>query len=221
MKKSLILLPLFLIFVIVIFFILVSQAISKEKKKAIINKNSFVEERIDDIWTIEEGMMGASELLISINGNIIHGDRMRYRLMEDCETINVLTQFSTMKKNPKTERISQLYISAKYIDEDIQVIVPFVNKMPWKEIADVGIEMWVFWVDLGWYTIDKIKEYHKNIDEITLSIKHDALFKADNYLDNKSNSWSTNGMNEAIDRAVNICKLRKTENDKEVLNNLK
>ena len=142
---------------------------------------------------------------------------MRYRLMDDCETINVLTQFSTMKKNPKTERISQLYISAKYIDEDIQVIVPFVNKMPWKEIADVDLEMWVFWVDLGWYTIDKIKEYHKNIDEITLSIKHDALFKADNYLDNKSNSWSTNGMNEAIDRAVNICKLRKPKNNPEVL----
>ena len=217
MKKSLILLPLFLIFAIVIFFILMSKAISKEKEKAITNKNSFVEERIDDIWTIEEGMMSASELLISINGKIIHGDRMRYRLMEDCETINILTQFSTMKKNPKTERISQLYISAKYIDEDIQVIVPFVNKMPWKEIADVDLEMWIFWVDLGWYKIDNLKEYHKNIDEITLSIKHDALFKADKYLDNKSNSWSTNGMNEAIDRAVNICKLRALKNNKVIL----
>jgi len=217
MKKSLILLPLLLILAIVIFFILISQAITKEIENTIIDKNSFVEERIDDIWTIEEGMMGSSELLISINGKIIHGDRMRYRLMDDCETINVLTQFSTMKKNPKTERISQLYISAKYIDEDIQVIVPFVNKMPWKEIADVDLEMWVFWVDLGWYTIYKIKEYHKNIDEITLSIKHDALFKADNYLDNKSNSWSTNGMNEAIDRAVNICKLRTLENNEAIL----
>ena len=217
MKNSLILLPLLLILAILIFSILMSQAISKETENTIIIKNSFVEERIDDIWTIEEGMLGASELLISINGKVVHGDRMRYRLMDDCETINVLTQFSTMKKNPKTERISQLYISAKYIDEDIQVIVPFVNKMPWKEIADVDLEMWVFWVDLGWYTIDKIKEYHKNIDEITLSIKHDALFKADNYLDNKSNSWSTNGMNEAIDRAVNICKLRAPKNNEAIL----
>ena len=216
MKNSLILLPLLLILAIVIFSILMSQAISKEVEKTIIDKNSFVEERIDDKWTIEEGMVDSSELLISINGKIIHGDRMRYRLMNDCETINVLTQFSTMKKNPKTERISQLYISAKYIDEDIQVIVPFVNKMPWKEIADVDLEMWVFWVDLGWYKINNIKEYHNNIDEITLSIKHNSLFKADNYLDNKSNSWSTNGMNEAIDRAVNICKLRTPKNYQEV-----
>ena len=217
MKNSLILLPLLLILAILIFSILMSQAISKETENTIIIKNSFVEERIDDIWTIEEGMLGASELLISINGKIIHGDRMHYRLMEDCETINVLTQFSTMKKNPKTERISQLYVSAKYIEEDIRVLVPFVNKIPWKEIADIDLEMWIFWVDLGWYTIDKIKEYHKNIDEITLSIKHDALFKADNYLDNKSNSWSTNGMNEAIDRAVNICKFRATKNNKAIL----
>ena len=213
MKNSLILLPLFLILAIVIFFIFMTQAISKEKENTITNKNSFVEERIDDTWVIEEGLIDASELLISINGNIIHGDRMRYRLMDDCETINVLTQFSTMKKNPKTEKISQLYISAKYIDEDIQVLVPFVSKMPWKEIADVDLKMWIFWVDLGWYKIDNIKEYHKNIAEITLSIKHNALFKADNYLDNKSNSWSTNGMNEAIDRAVNLCKLRTPKNN--------
>ena len=217
MKNSLILLPLLLILAILIFSILMSQAISKETENTIIIKNSFVEERIDDIWTIEEGMVDASELLISINGKIIHGDRMHYRLMDDCETINVLTQFSTMKKNPKTDRISQLYVSAKYIEEDIQVLVPFVNKIPWKEIADIDLEMWIFWVDLGWYTIDKIKEYHKNIDEITLSIKHDALFKADNYLDNKSNSWSTNGMNEAIDRAVNICKLRAPKNNEAIL----
>ena len=198
-----------------------SQAISKETENTIIYKNSFVEERIDDTWTIEEGMMGSSELLISINGKIIHGDRMHYRLMDDCETINVLTQFSTVKKNPKTDKISQLYVSAKYIDEDIQVLVPFVNKIPWKEIAGIDLEMWIFWVDLGWYTIDKIKEYHKNIDEITLSIKHDALFKADNYLDNKSNSWSTNGMNEAIDRAVNICKLRAPKTMKQYYNHKK
>ena len=217
MKNSLILLPLLLILAIVIFSILMSQAISKETENTIIYKNSFVEERIDDLWTIEEGMVDSSELLISINGKIIHGDRMHYRLMDDCETINILTQFSTMKKNPKTDRISQLYVSAKYIEEDIQVLVPFVNKIPWKEIADIDLEMWIFWVDLGWYTIDKIKEYHKNIDEITLSIKHDALFKADNYLDNKSNSWSTNGMHEAIDRAVNICKLRAPKNNKAIL----
>ena len=157
MKNSLILLPLLLILAIIIFSILMSQAISKETENTIIYKNSFVEERIDDIWTIEEGMVDASELLISINGKIIHGDRMHYRLMDDCETINVLTQFSTMKKNPKTDRISQLYVSAKYIEEDIQVLVPFVNKIPWKEIADIDLEMWIFWVDLGWYTIDKIK----------------------------------------------------------------
>ncbi len=41
MKNSLILLPLLLILAIVIFSILMSQAISKETENTIINKNSF------------------------------------------------------------------------------------------------------------------------------------------------------------------------------------
>ena len=62
----------------------------------------------------------------------------------------------------------KLYVSAKYIEEDINVHIPFVNKMPWKEAAGVDLDMWVFWVDLGWYSIDLIKDYHKNLD-LTLS----------------------------------------------------
>jgi len=217
MKNTPILLPLLLILTMTSFLIVFSQAISKEvKHDEQEGRHSFVEERVDGIWTIEEGMVNDSELLLSINGEIRNGDRLRYRLMNDCEAINVLTQFSTMKENPKTERITKLYISAKYLEEDIQVLVPFVNKMPWKEAAGADLDMWVFWVDLGWYTVDKIKSYHKNIDKITLSIKHDVLFKADNYLDNKDNSWSTNGMHEAMDRAVNICKLRAPKNNKKV-----
>ena len=46
--------------------------------------------------------------------------------------------------------------------------MPFVNKLPWKEIADLDIDMWVFWIDLGWYSADMIKDYHKNIPEINL-----------------------------------------------------
>ena len=217
MKNIPLLLPPVLILTITMFLIILAQAVSKEvKHDEQEDRYSFVEERVDGIWTIEEGMVNDSELLISINGEIINGDRLRYRLMHDCENVNVLTQFSTMKENPKTERITKLYISAKYLEEDIQVLVPFVNKMPWKEAAGVDLDMWVFWVDLGWYTVDNIKSYHENIDKITLSIKHDVLFKADNYLDNKDNAWSTNGMNEAIDRAVEICKSRIPLNTEEV-----
>ena len=105
MKNTPILLPLLLILTMTSFLIVFSQAISKEVKyDKQEGRYSFIEERIDGIWTIEEGMMDASELLISINGKIIHGDRMRYRLMNDCKTINVLTQFSTMKKKSKDRK---------------------------------------------------------------------------------------------------------------------
>ena len=215
-KENTILFPLFVLLTLLCLFIMLAQAFAVTDENTSV-KTSIYEERVDGKWTIEKGMGDRDELLISINGEVVHGDRLRYRLMNDCETINVLTQFSTMKENPKTEKIKKLYVSAKYIEEDINVHIPFVNKMPWKEAAGVNLDMWVFWVDLGWYTIDLIKEYHKNMDEITFSIKHDALFKADNYLDYKTNSWSTNGMNEAIDRAVNICKNINSINTQEVL----
>tara|TARA_Y100000590_G_C15188213_1_gene813969 strand:+ start:225 stop:530 length:306 start_codon:yes stop_codon:yes gene_type:complete len=96
MKNSLILLPLFLLLAIIIFFIFTSQLIAKETANDIQNITTFIEKRVDDTWLIEEGLVDASELLISINGNIIHGDRLRYRLMNDFETINILTHHLKM-----------------------------------------------------------------------------------------------------------------------------
>ena len=91
-----------------IFIIFISQAIRIEDSEEFYQKKyCFIEDRIDDTWTIEEGMNSDKELLISVNGNVIHADRLRYRLMDDCYTINVLTQFSTTKKNPKTENIEK------------------------------------------------------------------------------------------------------------------
>ena len=162
-KENTILFPLFVLLTLLCLFIMLAQAFAVTDANTTV-KTSIYEERVDGKWTIEKGMGDRNELLLSINGEVVHGDRLRYRLMNDCETINVLTQFSTMKENPKTEKIKKLYVSAKYIEEDINVHIPFVNKMPWKEAAGVNLDMWVFWVDLGWYTIDLIKEYHKNMD---------------------------------------------------------
>ena len=225
MKKSLILLPLLLIFAIVIFFIFMSKAISKEvendtKQLELNNEEevySFIEDRVEGLWTIEHGM-NKGEFLISVNAEKTHADRLYFRLMHDCETINVLTSLLSMKNNPKIERIKQLYVSTNYLKEYMLVHVPVVNKLPSEE-SEYDNDAWVFWFDLGWYPVDTIKSWHKDINEITFSIKHDALFKANNYLDNTQNSWSTNGMIEAIDRAVVVCLLKKNLHNQEVLNN--
>ncbi len=79
MKKSLILLPLLLIFAIVIFFIFMSQAISKEvendtKQLGLNNEEedySFIEDRVDGLWTVEHGM-NKGEFLISVNAEKTH-----------------------------------------------------------------------------------------------------------------------------------------------------
>jgi len=225
MKKSLILLPLLYIFAIVIFFILMSPAISKEVEndtKQLRSHNaeedySFIEDRVDGLWTLEHGM-NKDEFLISVNAEKTHADRLYFRLMHDCKTINVLTSLLSMKNNPKIERIKQLYVSTHYLKEYMLVHVPVVNKLPSEE-SEYDNDAWIFWFDLGWYTVSTIKNWHNNINEITFSIQHDALFKANNYLDNTKNSWSTNGMIEAIDRAVGVCLLKTNLHNQEVLNN--
>ncbi|MBJ86499.1 MAG: hypothetical protein CMJ11_07955 [Pelagibacterales bacterium] len=224
MKKSLILLPLLYIFAIVIFFILMSPAISKEVEndtKQLRSHNaeedySFIEDRVDGLWTLEDGM-NKGEFLLSVNAKNTHADRLYFRLMHDCETINVLTSLLSMKNNPKIERIKQLYVSTHYLKEYMLVHVPVVNKLPSEE-SEYDNDAWIFWFDLGWYTVSTIKNWHNNINEITFSIQHDALFKANNYLDNTQNSWSTNGMIEAIDRAVGVC-IKTNIRNQEVLNN--
>ena len=225
MKNIHILLPLFLILTMTSFLIVFSQAISKEveheaeesRYDVIEDDYTFIEDRIDGHWTVEKGM-NKGEVLISVNAEKIHADRLYFRLMHDCETINVLASFLSKKENPKTENIKQLYLSTQYLKEYMLVHVPVVNKLTSEE-SEYDHDAWIFWLDLGWYPADKIKSWHKNIDEITLSIQHDALFKADNYLDNKDNSWSTNGMNEAIDRAIGVCILKELNKNKEVVDN--
>ena len=225
MKKSLILLPLLLIFAIVIFFIFMSQAISKEvendtKQLGLNNEEedySFIEDRVDGLWTVEHGM-NKGEFLISVNAEKTHADRLYFRLMHDCETINVLTSLLSMKNNPKIENIKKFYVSTNYLQEYMLVHVPVVNKLP-SEKSEYDNDAWVFWFDLGWYPVDTIKSWHEDINKITFSIHHDALFKANNYLDNTQNSWSTNGLIEAIDRAVGVCLLKTYLHNQEVLNN--
>ena len=225
MKNTPILLPLLLILTMTSFLIVFSQAISKEveheaeesRYDVIEDDYTFIEDRIDGHWTVEKGM-NKGEVLISVNAEKIHADRLYFRLMHDCETINVLASFLSKKEYPKTENIKQLYLSTQYLKEYMLVHVPVVNKLTSEE-SKYDHDAWIFWLDLGWYPADKIKNWHKNIDEITLSIQHDALFKADNYLDNKDNSWSTNGMNEAIDRAIGVCILKELKKNKEVVDN--
>ena len=108
MKNISILFRPFIIFSFMIILIFISQAVSKENLDEIYKKNySFIEDRIDDKWTIEEGMYNDKEILISVNGNIIHADRLRYRLMDDCDTINVLTHLSAKYKIERGFKILQ------------------------------------------------------------------------------------------------------------------
>ena len=86
-KENTILFPLFVLLTLLCLFIMLAQAFAVTDANTTV-KTSIYEERVDGKWTIEKGMGDRDELLISINGEVVHGDILRYRLMNDCETIH-------------------------------------------------------------------------------------------------------------------------------------
>jgi len=160
--------------------------------------NSF-EERINNHWTIDAGMIEDDVLILSVNGQVTHGDRLQYRMLKDCNTINILTTFITGLTPPKVE--GKLLANAKYNEANIIVSIPFISENSLKDFS-----LHFVWVDLGWYTVDTIKNYYEGVDTIKLTLKDSNIFKTDKYLTTKSNSWTTQGMSEGLDRAVQYCK---------------
>ena len=119
-------------------------------------------------------------------------------MMNNCNSINILTTFITSDISTKIKAKDNLLANAKYNEEDIRVSIPFVtNSGPFHFV----------WVDLGWYSVGKIKNYHQGVDTIKLTLQDRNAFKVDKFLTiNKTNSWTTQGMAEALDRAVQHCK---------------
>ena len=83
MKSIPILLPSLLIFTLTIFLIILSQAISKEvehdtkepEHHKIKENYTYTDDRVDGLWIVEKGM-NEGEMLISVNAEKIHADKL-------------------------------------------------------------------------------------------------------------------------------------------------
>ena len=191
-KENTILFPLFVLLTLLCLFIMLAQAFAEP------DDNFIFEERKDNQWTIDKAMMPNDVLVLSVNGQVTHGDRLQYRMMNNCNSINILTTFITGDISTNIKAKDNLLANAKYNEEDIRVSIPFVtNSGPFHFV----------WVDLGWSSVGKIKNYHQGVDTIKLTLQDRNPFKVGKFLTiNKTNSWTTQGMVEALDRAVQHCK---------------
>ena len=192
------------------FFILISFIILSSC--ALAESNNTVTQYLDDqdgIWTVDSIDNGV--IMMSINGEVTHGDRMRYRMpiAGKCNLVNVVTTFLATSKTPVLMDIKNRTASALYIKEKIKITLLFSTEFIVKNT-------YLIWMDLGWYNVNMLKNYHEEIEKIELTINHDKYFSAKDYLPVTKNVWSTKGMDEVLDKAVKICRNVLMKNDNSI-----
>ena len=61
-------------------------------------------------------------------------------------------------------------------------------------------------IDIGWASLDDLKKMLSKQKPITLEYVDSSEIKITNYFDIAQNSWSNDGISDAIDIAVDMCK---------------
>ena len=149
-------------------------------------------------WVLHLDEKETSIIWISKNGEITHGDSLGIRILEgDCEIGNTVTTFYSTKKIVSSKAAEGQFIKAKFGGESIHVQVMFAVEFL------MGNSIWV---DLGWNSVTAIKDFFKAKPKVTLQLEYGEDFNIEEYFDVKQNAWQTEGIDEALDSAVRICK---------------
>ena len=157
----------------------------------------------DDTWTVHVDSYGDNdaETWVTVNGKIMHGDKLRIRILSDrCGVGNTVTTFLTINNHPEMVQQEGKVISATFKGIDIKIRILFALEMP-----EVVTGHFVY-MDLGWNELKEFKTFFAGYDEVSLELIDDDDFKASDYFDITKNTWSLNRLNEALDLAEKKCK---------------
>ena len=169
------------------------------------------EKEIEDVWTVHVSENGKSmndwSVIASVNGKITYGDRLRIRIplstVESCSIGNTITTFYTtnIDTEEKVSFIRNKILPAELNGKDMYVKVLFA--LPFMKVH-------LAYIDMSWNKLENIKEYFDGVEEISLVLKDRnsvdgiTILNSD-YFDIPTNSYSTKGLNTALDRAQAEC----------------
>ena len=177
----------------------------------VVAQDNLNEEEIEDVWTVNVEKYGEViddwVIVASVNGKVTHGDRFRIRIplgdLEGCTMGNTTTTFCTtnIDSQEKKEFIKNKILPAKLNEDNIHVKVLFT--LPFLKVHLV-------YIDIGWNKLENIKEYFHDFKEINLLLEdkknsEGITIKNSDYFDVSLNSFSTKGLNSALDRARAEC----------------
>ena len=148
--------------------------------------------------SIEIKNINLKSVLISKKSEISFFNDISFRIFQNnCFVGNIYTTFPSKKTINLIREIQDKLIIADFGGETITI-----------KIKDgfSHLNGSIILIDLGWKYIEDIKNFFEKKPQISLVLKNGEGFSLENYFNTKFNSWKLNGIRQALDKAIQLCK---------------
>ena len=153
------------------------------------------EESVDDKWVVD--YITDNSVHATVNGQVTHGDRLHVRMVKGhCDKGNLITFVYTYSNHPEIEQLRDQYVMTNFMGGEVIVNVLFASPFLMGHRATL---------DIGWADIEELKVILSQENPITMEYKDSSEIKITDYFDITENSWSNDGLIEALDRASVKC----------------
>ena len=135
--------------------------------------------------------------MVSKKSDTFFYNDLGFRLFQDnCLIGNIYTTFPSKKSIQLIRKIEDKFINVEFGGEitTVKIREGFSN-----------LNGSIILIDLGWKSIEDIKNFFDKKLKISLILKGGQGFNFKNYFDTNSNSWNIVGINKALDEATKLC----------------
>ena len=137
-------------------------------------------------------------VLVSKKSDTFFYNDLGFRLFQgNCLIGNIYTTFPSKKSIQLIRKIEDKFINVEFGGEIITVKIR-------EGFSNLNGSIIV--IDLGWKSIEDIKNFFDKKLKISLFLKSGEGFDLKNYFDTNFNSWSIFGISKALDKATKLCK---------------
>ena len=137
-------------------------------------------------------------VLVSKKSETFYYNDLGFRIFQDnCLISNIYTTFPSKKSIQVIRKIEDKFINVDFGGEitTVKIREGFSN-----------LNGSIILIDLGWKSIEDIKNFFEKKLKISLTLKSGEGFELKKYFDTYSNSWSLYGISKALDEAIKLCK---------------
>ena len=136
-------------------------------------------------------------VLVSKKSDTYFYNDLGFRLFQgNCLIGNIYTTFPSKKSIQLIRKIEDKFINVDFGGEiaTVKIREGFSN-----------LNGSIILIDLGWKSIEDIKNFFEKKLKISLILKSGEGFDLKNYFDTNLNSWSLYGISKALDKATKLC----------------